>query len=62
MRHKIIIKANVEDANDKSREVDEDILKRKNIKKMFIDSKGMHCFMLAEHEIFYNNWSSARVF
>jgi hypothetical protein len=60
-RNKIIVKVNLEDRNDKPAEVDEDILKRKNIKKMFVDSKGLHCFMLAEHEIFYNNWASDRV-
>ena len=29
---------------------------------MFVDSKGLHCFMLAEHEIFYNHWNSNKVF
>lgn len=43
-------------------EVDDDILKRKNIKKIFVDSKGIHCFLLAEHEIFYNHWNSNKVF
>jgi hypothetical protein len=43
-------------------EVDEDILKRKPIKKMFLDPRGLHCFFLAEHEVFYNHWSSNRVF
>jgi hypothetical protein len=42
-------------------EVDEDILKRKPIKKMYVDPRGIHCFFLAEHEIYYNNWSSNRV-
>lgn len=43
-------------------EVDDDTLKRKPIKKMFVDPRGLHCFFLAEHEIFYNHWSSNRVF
>lgn len=43
-------------------EVDEDILKRKPIKKMYVDPRGLHCFFLAEHEVFYNHWSSNRVF
>jgi hypothetical protein len=43
-------------------EVDEDILKRKPIRKMFVDPRGLHCFFLAEHEVFYNHWSSNRVF
>lgn len=62
MRNKILVKANIEDTNERTREVDDDILKRKNIKKMFVDPKGMHCFMLAEHELYYNNWNSNKVF
>ena len=62
MRNKVILKANIEDPTERVREVDEDILKRKAIKKMYIDQKGLHCFMLAEHEIYYNQWSSNRVY
>ena len=62
MRNKIIFKANIDDRADRPVEVDDDLLKRKNIKKMFVDSKGLHCFMLAEHEIYYNHWSSDRVY
>jgi hypothetical protein len=62
MRNKVIVKANLEEPTEKVREVDEDILKRKAIKKMYIDPKGNHCFMLAEHEIYYNHWSSNRVY
>lgn len=51
-----------DDRNSRISEVDEDILKRKPIKKMFVDPRGLHCFFLAEHEIFYNHWSSNRVF
>lgn len=61
-RHKNIVKVNLEVRADKPAEVDEDILKRKSIKKMFVDAKGLHCFLLAEHEIFYNHWSSDRVY
>jgi hypothetical protein len=61
-RNKTIGKLNLENRDDRQSEVDDDILKRKNIKKMFIDSKGIHCFLLAEHEIFYNNWNSNKVF
>jgi hypothetical protein len=43
-------------------EVDEDILKRKPIKKMYVDPRGLHCFFLAYHEIYYNNWNSNRVY
>lgn len=61
-RSKTIGKMNLESTDDRPPEVDDDILKRKNIKKMFLDQKGIHCFFLAEHEIFYNHWSSQRVF
>ena len=61
-RNKIIGKVNLEQKDDKPPEVDDDILKRKPIKKMFVDVKGLHCFFLAEHEIFYNHWNSSRVF
>ena len=62
MKNKIIIKANFEDSNDRKREVDHDLLKRKNIEKMYVDPKGLHCFMLAEHEIYYNHWKSNVVY
>lgn len=61
-RNKNIVKANIEDRNDRPLEVDDDILKRKKIRKMYVDNKGIHCFMLSEHEIFYNNWASNRVY
>lgn len=51
-----------EGSSSRVTEVDDDILKRKPIKKMFVDPRGLHCFLLAEHEIFYNHWSSNRVF
>jgi len=28
---------------------------------MYVDRKGMHCFLLADHEIYYNNWANDRV-
>jgi hypothetical protein len=43
-------------------DVDEDIIKRKSIKKIYVDPSGLHCFLIAEHEVFYNNWFSNRVF
>lgn len=62
MRNKMIVKINIEDEKDRPKEVDDDILKRKNIKKMFVDPKGLHCLMLAEHEIYYNHWTSNKVY
>lgn len=61
-RNKLICKQNLQNKEDKVEDVDDDILKRRNIKKMFVDGKGLHCFFLAEHEVFYNHWSSSRVF
>ena len=65
-RNHLIWKATIDTVGDersaKISEVDEDILKRKPIKKMYVDPRGLHCFFLAEHEIFYNHWSSNRVF
>lgn len=43
-------------------EIDEEMLKKKNIKKMYVDKKGIHCFILAENELFYNNFYNPRVF
>lgn len=59
---KSTLEAMRDDRNTKITEVDDDILKRKPIKKMYVDPMGLHCFLLAEHEIFYNHWTSARVF
>lgn len=28
---------------------------------MFVDQRGMHCFLLCDHEIFYNHYNSERV-
>ncbi len=59
---KSTLEAMKEGKDSKIVEVDDDILKRKPIKKMYVDSTGLHCFLLAEHEVFYNHWSSNRVF
>ena len=53
-RNKVVGKLNLENKDDRPTEVDDDLLKRKNIKKIFLDKKGIHCFFMAEHEIFYN--------
>jgi hypothetical protein len=52
---------NIEDKSDKISEVDDDLLKRKNVKKMFVDTRGTHCFLLCDHEIYYNHYNSERV-
>jgi len=66
-RSHLIWKAPLESLSDRRggariSEVDDDILKRKPIKKMYVDPRGLHCFFLAEHEIYYNNWNSNRVY
>jgi hypothetical protein len=48
----------LENSREVITEVDDNKIKRKDVKKMYVDPKGLHCFMLIEHEIFYNNWSS----
>ena len=42
--------------------IDENIIKRKNIKKMFVNREGMHCILLAEHELFYCNWEDNHIY
>lgn len=66
-RHHLIWKAPLDSLSDrrggaKINELDEDILKNKPIKKMYVDARGLHCFFLAEHEIYYNHWNSNRVY
>jgi hypothetical protein len=36
--------------------VDADVLKRPKIKRIYVDREGLHCFLLAGHEIYYNNF------
>ena len=59
---KSTLEAMKDDRNANIQEVDDDILKSKPINKMYVDPMGLHCFLLAENEIFYNHWSSNRVF
>ena len=56
-RNEIIAKADINNLDKQLQPIDDFMIKRKNIKKMFVNRLGNHCFMLAEHEIFYNNWS-----
>lgn len=61
-RNHTLGKLNLENRDDRQADVDDDILRRKKIRKMFVDAKGIHCFLLTEHEIYYNNWNSSKVF
>lgn len=46
---------------DKPNEIDDSSLMRKPIEKMFVDPKGLHCFFLAKHELYYNHFDSDKV-
>eukprot|EP00351_Strombidinopsis_sp_SopsisLIS2011_P003625 CAMPEP_0116872960 /NCGR_PEP_ID=MMETSP0463-20121206/3906_1 /TAXON_ID=181622 /ORGANISM="Strombidinopsis sp, Strain SopsisLIS2011" /LENGTH=189 /DNA_ID=CAMNT_0004514095 /DNA_START=90 /DNA_END=659 /DNA_ORIENTATION=+ len=59
-RNKLLIKSNIEDESGPY-VVDNHMLKRQTVKKMYVDRKGMHCFLLADHEIYYNNWNNDQV-
>ena len=37
-------------------------LRRCKFRKMFVDATGSHCFMIADHEVFYNHWESDNIF
>lgn len=41
--------------------VDDQNLKRAGVRKMYVSESGMHCFMLSDHELFYNHFSSDTV-
>ena len=43
---------------------DQNHLRRLGMKfrKMFVDATGNHCFMVADHEVFYNHWESDNIF
>ena len=60
-RQQIVVKADRSGEGTQPPAIDEHIIKRKNIKKMFVDREGVHCIMLAEHELYYNNWSDSHL-
>jgi len=33
-------------------------MKKKNIKKIHIDREGIHCIIVSDYELYYNNWNS----
>lgn len=59
-RQQIVVKADRSEGTQPP-SIDEHIIKRKNIKKMFVDREGVHCIMLAEHELYYNNWQDSHL-
>jgi len=57
-RNEIIARADLNDLEGQPPPlIDETIIKRKNIKKMYVDGEGQHCILLAENELFYCNWN-----
>ena len=36
-------------------------MKKKNVQNLIIDKQGLHCVAIADHELFYMNWSDQRV-
>lgn len=53
----IVAKQDLSNTDTAPQLIQELILNRKAVKKMFVSRSGEHCIMLAEHEIFYNNWA-----
>ena len=41
--------------------IDEQVLKKKNITKMFVDREGVHCILVSDYELFYINWFGNQV-
>lgn len=56
-KNELIAKAEVNKLDYQPSPIDDLMLKRKNIKKMYVSRQGSHCILLAEHELFYNNWA-----
>ena len=42
--------------------IDENIIKRKNIRKLYVDKDGVHCILMSEHELFYCNWNDNHIY
>lgn len=55
-RNEVIAKADMSSVDYQPPPIDDMLLKRKNIKKLFVSRNGNHCILLADHELFYNNW------
>ena len=36
-------------------------MKKKNIKKIHIDREGIHCIIVSDYELYYNNWNSDQI-
>lgn len=36
-------------------------INKKNIKKMQIDREGIHCIIVSDYDLYYNNWNSDQI-
>lgn len=57
----IMVKADLKDLESEPRFEEDSKIKMKNIRKMFLGRSGEHCILLAEHELFYNNWYDSEI-
>ena len=57
----MLAKSDINNSEHVPQVIDELLIKRKNIKKMFVSRGGNHCILLAEHELFYNNWADSQI-
>lgn len=59
-----MVKGELQDATTLKGEisvVDDQFLRRAKIRKMYVSDSGLHCFMLSEHELFYNHYGSDHI-
>ena len=61
MRTDNIVRTTIEDCQN-LKTIDETIIKRKNIRKMFVDNEGQHCILMAENELYYCNWDDNNIY
>ncbi len=55
----MIFKAEINGKNNQERV--EHNINKKNIKKMHIDREGIHCIIVCDYELYYNNWNSDQI-
>ena len=63
-RNNLLIKADLTETGALKGEisvVDDQTLKRHKIRKLYVADSGQHCFMLTDHDLFYNHWSNDHV-
>lgn len=55
-RNDLILKSEISGKKHNHERIEHNINK-KNIKKMHIDREGVHCIIVSDYELFYNNWN-----